>query len=376
MIILHLLAPAQAGGLERVVHSLALGQQARGHRVEVAAILDPGSEEHPFFAPLERAGVSVHRLVIPLRSYGRERGAAAALVRRLGPDVVHSHGYRTDVVDTGAIRRLGFATGSTAHGFTGGPRLNRLYEFLQRRALRRMDAVIAVSQGLRDALVRSGVPAGQVHLVPTAWQPIVEPLDRHAARSALGLPDDGFVAGWVGRMSREKGLDVFIAALPLLRDLPVTACAIGAGDERPRVESQARRLGVSDRVHWAGLVPEAARYQRAFDVFVLSSRTEGIPIALLEAIGAGVPVVATRVGGVPTVVGPDDALLVEPEDPTALAEAVGAVHRDREGAARRAAAATRRLRSEFDPEAWLSRHEAIYRGAMERRRAGNHGRSA
>ena len=359
-----------------MVHSLALGQQARRHQVVVAAVLDPGYEEHPFFAPLERAGVRVHRLVVPLRAYGKERRAVVARVQERGPHVEHSHGYRTDVGDMGRIGRLGGATVATAHGFTEGPQLNRLYEFLQRRALRRMDAVIAVSQGLQDRLIRSGVPAGRVHLVPNAWRRIVEPLDRAAARKALDLPGEGFVAGWVGRLSREKGLDVFVDALPLLRDVPITACVIGAGEERPRVETQVRQLGVADRVHWAGLVPEAARYYRAFDLFVLSSRTEGIPIALLEAIGAGVPVAATRVGGVPTVVGPGEAMLVQPEDPEALAHAIRAVHQDSRAAGRRAAAASERLGAEFDAETWLKRHDAIYREAMINRRAANHGRSA
>ncbi len=322
MVILHLLAPTTAGGLERVVHSLALGQQARGHHVEVAAVLDAEVDGHPFFPPLERAGVPVHRLIVPPRAYARERKAIASLVRTLAPDVVHSHGYRTDVVDGAVIRRLGVATVATAHGFTTGSWRNRLYEYLQRRALRRFDGVIAVSQQLCDALSRAGVSAARLHLVPNAWSQIVEPLDRAAARAALGLPAGGFVVGWVGRISREKGLDVLVDALPALGDLQLTVCAIGAGSERPAVEARARELAVGERMHWAGLVAEAARYFRAFDVFVLSSRTEGVPIALLEAIAADAPVVATRVGGVPTVVDETQALLVDPEQPAALAGAI------------------------------------------------------
>jgi glycosyltransferase involved in cell wall biosynthesis len=291
-----------------------------------------------------------------------------SLVRTLAPDVVHSHGYRTDVVDGDAIRRLGVPSVATAHGFTAGPWRNRLYEYLQRRALRRFDAVIAVSRPLRDALVRAGVPAERVHLVPNAWMRIVEPLDRAAARAALGLPAEGFVVGWVGRVSREKGLDVLVEALSALGDLQLTVCAIGAGGERPAVEARARQLGVAGRVHWAGLVSEAARYLRAFDVFALCSRTEGIPIALMEAMAADVPVVATRVGGVPTVVGEAHALLVDPEDPEALANAIRQIREFGPAAAARARAAKQRLLAEFSPEAWLERHEEIYRAAREIRR--------
>lgn len=365
MVILHLLAPTDAGGLERVVHSLALGQQARGHRVEVAAVLDADVGEHPFFPPLERAGVPLHRLIVAPRAYRQERKSVASLVRALSPDVVHSHGYRTDVVDGGVIRQLGVAAVATAHGFTAGTWRNRLYEYLQRLALRRFDAVIAVSQPLRDALVRAGVPAERVHFVPNAWTKIVEPLDRTAAREALGLAGDGFVIGWVGRMSREKGLDVLVDTLPAMGDLQLTVCAIGAGSERPAVEARARQLGVADRIHWAGLVAEAACYFRAFDVFVLSSRTEGVPIALLEAIAAEVPVAATRVGGVPAVVGDAQALLVDPDRPAALATAIRRIHNDRPAATTRAHAAKQRLLAEFGSTAWLERHEEIYRSAQQ-----------
>jgi glycosyltransferase involved in cell wall biosynthesis len=364
MVILHLLAPTTAGGLERVVHSLALGQQARGHQVAVAAVLDAEVEGHPFFPPLLRAGIPVHRLIVPPRAYGEERQAIAALVQALKPDVVHSHGYRTDVVDGGVIRRLGVATVATAHGFTTGSLKNRLYEFIQRRALRRFDGVIAVSQQLWDELGRAGVPAARLHLVPNAWTEIVEPMDRSDARAALGLAPDGFVIGWVGRMSREKGLEILVEALKDLGDLPLTLCAIGAGTERLPVEARARQLGVADRIHWPGLVAEAARYFRAFDVFALSSRTEGIPIALLEAIAADVPVVATRVGGVPTVVDESQALLVEPERPAALADAIRRVHDDPPAASMRVRAARGRLLASFAPDAWLERHEEVYRSAM------------
>ena len=365
MVILHLLAPAMAGGLERVVQSLALGQQAGGHRVEVAAILDAEAAGHPFFPPLERAGITAHRLIVAPRAYGKERRAVAALVQHLAPEVVHSHGYRTDVIDGAVIRRLGAAIVSTTHGFTTGSWKNRLYEGLQRRALRRFDAVIAVSAPLRDELVRAGVPAERVHFVPNAWTDIVEPLDRASARAVLGLPAEGFVVGWVGRVSREKGLDVLVDALPALKDIQLRVCALGEGSERPAVEARARQLGVAERIRWAGLVAEAARLFKAFDVFVLSSRTEGVPIALFEAIAADVPVAATRVGGVPAVVEEAHALLIDAERPTALAQAIRQVYDNPSAAATRARSAKERLLARFGPQGWIQRHEEVYRSARQ-----------
>jgi glycosyltransferase involved in cell wall biosynthesis len=114
-------------------------------------------------------------------------------------------------------------------------------------------------------------------------------------------------------------------------------------------------------VQWHGLVPDAADLYPAFDAWVLSSRTEGTPIALLEAMAARVPVVATAVGGVPDVVGPAEALLVPPEQPRALAAAVASILTDPAQAALRAEAAYQRVTEAYSPGAWLDAHVALYR---------------
>jgi glycosyltransferase involved in cell wall biosynthesis len=114
-------------------------------------------------------------------------------------------------------------------------------------------------------------------------------------------------------------------------------------------------------VKFHGRVPNAATLLRAFDVVVLSSRTEGTPMVLLEAMGAGVPIVATRVGGVPDMLNDDEALLVNPEDPRALAEAIRTALADPAASATRAARARARIDAEFSNKAWLERHIALYR---------------
>jgi glycosyltransferase involved in cell wall biosynthesis len=118
---------------------------------------------------------------------------------------------------------------------------------------------------------------------------------------------------------------------------------------------------VDARVHWAGARPAAGRLFAAFDAFVLSSRTEGTPMVLFEAIDAGVPVIATAVGGVPDVVGSEHAWLVPSEDPSALARAMVEALTDRATAARRSDEARRRLRDRFGLEPWLDAYDRIYR---------------
>jgi len=366
--IVHLLAPARIGGLERVVQGLAIGQSKRNHEVTVFAVGEEPMADHPFRAPLDLARVKIREIVVPPRRYRSERQAISNLIRELSPEVVHSHGSRTDVVDADVIRRLGVPTVSTLHGWTRGSLKNRFYEYVHRRSLRRFDAVIAVSEPIANQLTSDGVPADRVYLVRNGFAPVAEPMPRAEARRLLDLPADARVVGWVGRLSREKGIDVLVDALALLRDEGIVACVVGDGAERERERAHADR--VEARILWKGMVPMASRLCPAFDVFVQSSRTEGTPIALLEAIAAQTPVVATRVGGVPDVVSGSEAILLPPEDPAPLADAIRDVFSNPAAAAERARKATLRLSSAFNADSWLDRHEEIYaRAAAQRRRA-------
>jgi len=359
MLILHIAAPSDVGGLERVVQGLAREQRRAGHDVHVAAILTRAAADHPFFVPLLEAGVQTHTVVPGPRGYRRERDAVAELCRRLRPTIVHTHGYRPDVVDAGVARRAGVPVVTTVHGFTGGDWKNRVYEWLQCRAFRRFDAVVAVSQPLKTRLVRAGVPPERIHVVPNAWR-AGPTLDRAAARRALGIAPEAFVVGWVGRLSREKGPDVLLEALRHVTDVPLVASVIGDGPERRPLAARARSLGLEGRLRWHGVVPDAAPLFGAFDVFVLSSRTEGSPMVVFEAMAAGVPVIATHVGGVPEMLAPDEATFVPPDHPAALAAALRAAHGAPAAARARAGRARARLCREFGTEPWCERYDGIY----------------
>ncbi len=139
---------------------------------------------------------------------------------------------------------------------------------------------------------------------------------------------------------------------------------LGDGPSAGALEAQAQELGIASRIRWHGVVPDAAALFPAFDAWVLSSRTEGTPIALLEAMAAGVPAVVTAVGGVPDVVSAREAMVVAPGDVGALAQAVEAVLLDPVGAQRRAVAAHERLLADFDPGRWLEAHVRQYQALV------------
>jgi glycosyltransferase involved in cell wall biosynthesis len=361
MVILHLVAPSPFGGLERVVQMLGSGLRAAGHEVHVAGIVAEAAAADAFFAPLSAAAVRTHPVVVSNRAYGRERAAIAALCSRLRPDAVHTHGYRPDVIDAAVARHFRIPVITTVHGFTGGSLRNRFYEYLQRRAFRRFDAVVAVSRPLGDRLARARVRRSRIHTLPNAWGGSGLALDRDAARRTLGIPREDFVVGWVGRLSREKGPDVLLDALRPLNGVPLTVSMIGDGVEQRPLQARAADLGIAERIRWHGVVPDAERVFPAFDVLVLSSRTEGTPMVLFEAMAAGIPIVATAVGGVPDVVSPKEAALVGSEHPAALAAGICEVYEYPAVAARRARAARVRLEREFGVGPWVERYVDIYR---------------
>jgi glycosyltransferase involved in cell wall biosynthesis len=359
--IAHLLAPAPLGGLESVVRGLAGAQHERGHEVIVAASLTPDTPVPRFLTELAELGVNVRVLRVHPRAYATEVRLIRELSRELRPDVAHTHGYRSDLVAGHAAHAEGVPLVTTVHGFTSGDWKNQAYQALQRLAFRRFDAVVAVSRAIAERVVRWGARRERVHLIPNGYVAVEPARSRSEARAALGIADSAFRFGWVGRVYGDKGPDVLIEALGRLPELDWQLSVIGEGPDLPAVRARAATLGIGGRVSWHGTVPRAGGLMAAFDAFVLSSRTEGTPMVLLEAMAAGTPVAATTVGGVPDVVGPGEALLVPPEDPAALAAALRSLMQDAAAARGRAAAATERLRA-YDAGLWLDRYDTVYRG--------------
>jgi glycosyltransferase involved in cell wall biosynthesis len=367
--ILHVTAPGVAGGLESVVQQLSAGLCARGHEVWLACTVVPGAPEPPLAIRARGAGVQAVTLHLPGRGYVAEFGALRRLMASAGIQVVHTHGYRSDVVGGLAARAAGLPQVTTAHGFIGGTRRGRVYEWLQVWVARRAAAAVAVSGPIVERYAEAGVARERIHLIPNAWAGAA-PLDRDQARQALGLDPEAPLIGWVGRLSAEKAPADFIRALGHIGQLSWEAAIIGNGPERPALEALARAEGIADRVRWLGLVPEAGRAMGGFDAYVLSSRTEGTPIALLEAMAAGVPTVATAVGGVPDVISEREGWLVPPGAPDRLGDALADLLGHPEGAARRGRAARERLVQERDAGPWLARHEALYRSLLDRTEPG------
>jgi len=340
---------------------MAAHQRARG--VHIAAVLSPAdaARSHPFISRLESLGIPFTAVVVGSRSYLREYRTLKDLYRTLRPKLVHTHGYHADIVAGAAARALRFPRVSTVHGFLGVPLRNHVYEALQLLTLPKAQAVIAVSRPLAERVARSGVARGKIHCIPNGFVPPRDLRTRDAAREKLGLNARALTVGWVGRLSHEKGPDVMLESLARTT-APWELSMIGEGPENASLRGRAKTLRISDRVRWHGGVEGAGQLLRAFDAFVLSSRTEGTPIALLEAMYAEVPIVAAAVGGVPDVVGPAEALIVPSEQPEAIAQALEQLAASPEAARARTTLARERVLTEFSAERWMASIQNVYDG--------------
>jgi glycosyltransferase involved in cell wall biosynthesis len=188
--------------------------------------------------------------------------------------------------------------------------------------LRNSQGVITVSGALRDRVIELGVPAEKVVVQHNGVDgDRFRFRDGADVRARLGLPDDRPLIGYVGNFVHEKGVDLLVEAMRRLRHAAAELVMVGDGPMGEQLRARAAALGMGDRVRFVGRRPheEVPEWISALDVFCLPSRREGCPNVVLEALASGRPVVAASVGGVPELLSEDTGVLVEPEDPEALA---------------------------------------------------------
>ncbi len=242
----------------------------------------------------------------------------------------------------------------------------RLYNQLDRWSLRRADRIITVSRAfaLQLARIASEDRITVLHnSIDIDSFNAISAEETRALRAKLGIVEDERALLAVGRLSHEKGhADLISAFASIVKADPRTKLVIvGDGPERNSLETRARSSGFGDRIIFTGQVSDASVYYRVADVFVLPSHSEGSPNALLEAMAAGLPVVATRVGGVPEIVTDEESALLAPaHDAQAMAEAVLRLLADKNISQRLAAAARQRVK-DYSPESRLQALLEIYR---------------
>jgi glycosyltransferase involved in cell wall biosynthesis len=284
------------------------------------------------------------------------------LLRSERVDVLHAHKFGANVW-AAILGRLAHVPVIVAHEHSWSFKGKPLRRLLDRELIARACSVIlAVSREDRRRMIEiEGIPPDRVVVVPNG---ILElpPATGRDVLSSLGIPHEAPVVGAVSMLRPEKGIEVLIQAAALLKpEFPELRVLVAGDGERAAYEELIRDLRLDDTVHLLGVRTDVPDLLRVFHVAVCCSDREGSPLSVMEYMAAGRPVVATRVGGLPDLI--DDGvegLLVAPGDPAALAEAIGALLRDRPRAADMGRNACERQGREFTLQATVKRFEDLY----------------
>jgi len=383
--VLRVIARLNMGGPALHVAYLTAGLAKRGYETTlVAGSLAPGEDSMAFVA--DELGVDVVRIDELHREISPARDVVAAirlarLIRKLRPHILHTHTAKAGAVGRAAALLAGNARPPVVvHTFHGhvlrgyfDPVRARAFRQLERTLARSTTALVAVSPQVRDDLVELDVaPATRFAVVRLGIE-----LDQRVAsgsngrgetRRVLGIGEGPFTVGWIGRMTGIKRTDDVLLAFKSLRERGIDArlCLVGDGPDRNEVERRAHELGVMRETLFLGYQEQVASLFAAFDVFILPSANEGTPVTAIEALAAGKPVVATRVGGIPDVVRDgEDGFLVAPGDVDAIAERLAQLATDPQLRARMGEAARARVRERYSVERLVDDVDRLYRSLLE-----------
>jgi glycosyltransferase involved in cell wall biosynthesis len=361
MRIVHVVQSLGLGGQERLVLHLSRELRRRGHEVAVVSLTPGGSLKRDF----ESSGDRFVRVV----ELDRKEGFDAVLPARLAvnllalrPDVVHTHNPSPMLYAVPIARAIGVhAIVHTKHGANiyGSRSLHAA-----RLVARMTTAFVGCSQGTAvTARAKEHVPPRLLRVIPNGiplgdFDAAARGADRARVRLELGIPEHAIVVGTVGRLAPEKDQALLMAAVaPMLSD-DFHLVLVGDGPERAALEERA--AAHAPFVHLVGLRSDIPAVLASFDVFALTSKTEGLPLVIPEAMAGALPVVATAVGGVPDIVPPSVGILAHAGDRESLERAFRRLAGDSDERRRMGEAASAYARAEFSIETMTDRYLELY----------------
>jgi len=324
MKVLHIISSSGMYGAEAVILNLARELAYGPHRSALGMFCNSSNPNIELYEVALKEGFESH--LIPCR--GQVDRATVACIRKLvgqsGADVVHAHGYKADIYAYIALRGMRMPLVSTCHTWYDTDLLVTMYGIADRFVLRNFTRVVAVSDVVKQRLLKAGVSANKIHMVCNGID--LKLYDGEIASLRAGATAKSeLMVGLVGRLAWEKGVDIFLeAAAEVLAEIPETRFkVVGDGPEREKLERLIDRLNIRESVNLLGRREDMTSLYASLDVLVSSSRQEGLPMAILEGMASGLAVVATAVGEVPRLVEDGHTgILVPPGDAGQLAAAL------------------------------------------------------
>jgi glycosyltransferase involved in cell wall biosynthesis len=366
MRILHLIATNFYGGPERQIVRHCVKARDLGYECVIGTFVD-GAQQNELVSRATDRGIEVRAIRARSAYDPSVLSTLRTLMKECTPSMVCTHGYRAAILGVPLSRFLGVPVVSWSRGWTKENLKIRIWEALDKLLIRFADCVVAVSGEQKWRLVRCGIPASKVHVVPNALD--APEVQESAGRSRLdvfeefAIPAGYKVIGTGGRLSPEKGHVFLIEAMAevLKKRSDIFLLILGDGELRNKLMDLAKRVGLNGRVAFPGFRQDFYQILMHLDVFVLPSLTEGLSNVILEAFAAQKPVVATAVGGNPELVHHmETGYLVPPRDPTKMAEAIAFLISNPAIARDMAKGASCLLESEFSLEIQTQRICKIY----------------
>lgn len=343
---------------------------------QAAGKLDPlllvfarsGAGDNAFVAAARSAGLSAEPIFERRRFDIRVLWALRRRLRDFEPHLLQTHSVKSHfLVRFGRLNRL-YMWVAFHHGYTAAARKTKLYNQLNRWSLRAARMVITVCGPFAEQLRQHGVPGQRIRILHNSVEasPAVPPAACEELRHKLSIEAGTRVILTIGRLSYEKAQRDLLEAIAHIRPRwpMIRLVVIGEGSERMRLERQTASLALCNVVVFAGHVDNVRPFYAIADVFVLPSLSEGSPNVLLEALEAGVPIVATEVGGVAELIEHEiNGLLTPPAEPKAMADAIERVLADGVSAAARSREGRKRILQDFAPETYSARLLELYEEA-------------
>jgi glycosyltransferase involved in cell wall biosynthesis len=390
MKILHIIDSGGLYGAEVALLNLVAEQMKLGLSPTIASI----GKKHIREKPLEKEAQSRGFRVMKFRMLPGPNPIGALRILRFAHeqafDVIHSHGYKGNILFGLIPRRLRkIPLVCTVHGWTSTSRTFTkiaLYEWLDSICLRFIDIVVLVSHGMRShprleiykganiRVVPNGIPISSIQF-PESTAQRYQKSHKELDETIISFCKGDYVIGSIGRLSVEKGYRYLVEAVGLLCDQGIVArlVIIGEGYDRDFLEMLVAQLGLSQKVLLPGYLPSARSYMPYFDAFVNPSLTEGLPMTLLEAMYAKVPIVATQVGGTPELLhNGRGGLLVEPCKPEAIAEALTHIYFDEKLVTALVDVSYQRVTTCYSSQAMASGYSHVYEETLSSRDNSTH----
>lgn len=373
MKILHIVDSEGYYGAEVMIVTLALEQLKQGDHPIVCGTVRPGQEESEIVIRARAVGLQSVTLSLS-GDYWHQSGEIYDYARSCAVELIHSHGYRPGIL-------LGLQSGNskvtkirTLHGWTHVSAFSKMaiYSLFDALLLRRQDAVVVVSNQMRDLPLLRLVPRRLISYIANGI-PVVasipKTIDDLGDEKWRQLCRDCFVIGSIGRLSAEKAQADMLYAVARLHNkgLKIALIIIGEGDERQRLEQLAVELGIEGYVHLPGYKEDAASYMPLFDLFCLSSRTEGLPMTLLEAMRQKIPVLSTNVGAIPELLTDGRGYLISPGDIDEMSTTIKSVIEVPDQARIATEVAYDLFNNNYNSEIMADRYKEIYCSAMAAR---------